>query len=96
MMALPSVSLSIMRRIVYQLKPWTQQGPIFPVELVTLISTFLADSSSLRTISQLNRVSKAVNQETLAVLYETLVYKCVPSFARTVDFKVLPGWKSTR
>lgn len=73
-----------------------QQGQIFPVELVTLISTFLYDSRSLKTVAQINRTSKAVRQETISVLYQTVVYKCVPSWVHTMGFTVPPGWKYTR
>ncbi|KAJ9095852.1 hypothetical protein QFC20_006561 [Naganishia adeliensis] len=73
-----------------------QQGQIFPVELVTLISTFLYDSRSLKTVAQLNRTSKAVRQETISVLYQTVGYKCVPSWVHTMGFTVPPGWKYTR
>lgn len=73
-----------------------QQGPILPVELVNLVARFLYDSRSLKTIAQLNRTSKTVREETLSVLYETVVYKCVPSFTRTVSFDAISGWRYTK
>jgi hypothetical protein len=74
----------------------SQRGPILPVELVNLVARFLYDSRSLKTIAQLNRTSKTVREETLGVLYETVVYKCVPSFARTVSFDAISGWRYTK
>lgn len=73
-----------------------QRGPILPMEFINLVARFLHETRSLKTIAQLNRTSKTVREETLSALYETAVYKCVPSLVRTVSFDVLPGSQCTR
>jgi hypothetical protein len=67
-----------------------------PIELVTLISSFLADTSSLRSLALLNQASHLVHEETISHLFSTTIYKCTPSWLHTVGYGIPKGWAHTR
>jgi hypothetical protein len=66
-----------------------------PVELIALISSFLVDTSSLRSLAKVNQVSHAVQEETIK-LNQTWVYKSVPAWLQTVGHGIPKGWAHAR
>lgn len=67
----------------------TQTRQILPTELIVTVSQFLSATDALGSVARLNRISRAVHEETLRVLYETVMW----------DGKggcVSEGWRYTR
>jgi hypothetical protein len=53
---------------------YTMARPQLPTELVAVIAEFLAGDLALGSLAQLNLTTRAIHQETLPVLFETVTF----------------------
>lgn len=58
---------------------------ILPVELLVIVGQFLAGDRKLGTLASLNSASKPIQEETKAILYETLFLKHSRKVARALS-----------
>lgn len=72
----------------------TRQGLALPVKVLALVATYLARSSSLRTLADLNESSRCLHQESQRILHETMTIEEVYTWDRCIKSGSLPsGWK---
>lgn len=72
------------------------QASHLPAEIFSIIGGFLAGDLCFRTLADLNVASRAINEETLAVLYDTIILKWSNNVSDVLKGDKGKGWKYVR
>jgi hypothetical protein len=70
--------------------------PQLPTELIVVIGEFLAGSFAYGSLANLNAATRAVHEETLPVLFDTVVWDDDKKWWIHEKGRVPDGWKYTR